>query len=61
MVAELLAAGAGERMVFGGDWPFTRHEDNYFGQLKAWDREAVGADHFQQLFSDNASRLFALS
>jgi len=48
-------------MVFGSDWPFTRHEDNYFGQLKAWDREAVGADHFQQLFSDNASRLFALS
>lgn len=61
MVSELLAAGAGERMVFGSDWPFTRHEDNDFGQLNAWAREAVGADHFQQLFSDNASRLFALS
>lgn len=58
---DILDATAGQRMIFGSDWPFTRHErsENYGAQL-AWARHAVGDHLFDEGLPMNARRLLGL-
>jgi predicted TIM-barrel fold metal-dependent hydrolase len=54
-----LARTAGtQRMVWGSDWPWTRHEQGRdFAQLLAWPAEVLGTATAESLRGANASRL----
>lgn len=57
MFSGLLEQGSAERLVFGSDWPFTRHEENTYEDMLAWAR-AVAGDHLLcGMMSTNASSL----
>ncbi|MFL4473083.1 amidohydrolase family protein [Paeniglutamicibacter sp. MACA_103] len=58
MVRKLKEAGTTQRLVFGSDWPFTRHEDQAYASLKDWAAQQLGTELASQAFTLNAARLF---
>ncbi|MER6988494.1 amidohydrolase family protein [Saccharopolyspora hirsuta] len=57
VAAELVAAVGAERLLWGSDWPWTRHErGRSFDELLSWGRALLGAG-FQQVLQDNPARL----
>src|SRR5574337_589662 len=56
MVAALRTAGLVDRLVFGSDWPFTRFEEQRYGELKSHIVQALG-DDADRVLGLNAQRL----
>ncbi|MEU2234080.1 amidohydrolase family protein [Streptomyces vietnamensis] len=60
MLRSLLCAGGGERMVWGSDWPWTRHEEGrVYGAALAWLTAEVSVTEAQRILCVNPARLFA--
>ncbi|MCY1674958.1 amidohydrolase family protein [Pseudarthrobacter sp. SL88] len=54
---ELVERGCGARMVFGSDWPFTRHEDHTFTEVLTWAQALAGDDLLRNMMSTNPATL----
>ncbi|WP_043484320.1 amidohydrolase family protein [Arthrobacter sp. SPG23] len=57
MFAELLERGSADRLVFGSDWPFTRHEDYTYDEILAWAQGLAGEDQLRRMMTTNAQAL----
>ena len=57
MFAELLDRGSADRLVFGSDWPFTRHEEYKYEAILAWARALAGEDLLSRMMTTNAHAL----
>ncbi|MBT2538887.1 amidohydrolase [Arthrobacter sp. ISL-69] len=57
MFAELLERGCADRLVFGSDWPFTRHEEQTFTEVLAWAQALAGDDLLQSILTTNPASL----
>ena len=53
MFAELLERGSAGRLVFGSDWPFTRHEAHTFTEVLAWAQALAGDDLLRSMMTTN--------
>ena len=58
MFARLVKAGSTDRLVFGSDWPFTRHEDQTYASILEWGRALAGEELFDRMMTTNAQTLF---
>jgi predicted TIM-barrel fold metal-dependent hydrolase len=59
MVRSLLGAGGGERMLWGSDWPWTRHEeDRDYGTTLTWLTAELSATEARRILCANPARLF---
>lgn len=59
MFAELVQReSCAERLVFGSDWPFTRHEEHTFTEVLAWAQDLAGEDLLQRMMTTNPASLF---
>ena len=58
MFARLVKAGSTDRLVFGSDWPFTRHEDQTYASILEWGRTLAGEELFDRMMTTNAQTLF---
>ncbi|MFF8632398.1 amidohydrolase family protein [Streptomyces werraensis] len=60
MLRSLLCAGGGERMVWGSDWPWTRHEAgrNYSATL-TWLTGELSDTEARRILCSNPIRLFS--
>lgn len=60
MLRSLLCAGGGERMLWGSDWPWTRHEkDRDYGATLTWLTAELSTTEAQRILCANPARLFA--
>ena len=57
MFNNLLDQGAADRLIFGSDWPFTRHEENTFEGLLAWAGGLAGEDLLHRMMTTNPASL----
>ena len=57
MFAELLERGSADRLVFGSDWPFTRHEEHTFRDVLAWAQALAGDDVLRSMMTTNPASL----
>ncbi|WP_406154653.1 amidohydrolase family protein [Streptomyces sp. NBC_00882] len=59
MVRGLLCAGGGERMLWGSDWPWTRHEEaRVYSTTLTWLTAELSPTEVQRILSANPARLF---
>ncbi|MEU1803033.1 amidohydrolase family protein [Streptomyces sp. NPDC019937] len=59
MLRSLLRTGAVERMVWGSDWPWTRHEEGrVYGTTLTWLTAELSATETQRILCANPVRLF---
>ncbi|WP_198655083.1 amidohydrolase family protein [Streptomyces geranii] len=59
MLRALLSAGGGERMLWGSDWPWTRHErDRVYGTTLTWLTAELGPAETHRVLCANPARLF---
>ncbi|NEB04178.1 amidohydrolase family protein [Streptomyces sp. SID13726] len=62
MLRNLLRARGGERMLWGSDWPWTRHEEGRdYGTALAWLTAEVSSTEAQRILCANPVRLFGWS
>ncbi|KQR64165.1 amidohydrolase family protein [Arthrobacter sp. AK04] len=52
-----LKRGSTDRLLYGSDWPFTRHEDNGYPELLAWARKLAGEELLNRMMTTNAYTL----
>ena len=52
-----LERGSTDRLLYGSDWPFTRHEDNGYPELLAWARKLAGEELLNRMMTTNAYTL----
>lgn len=57
MFTELLERGCADRLVFGSDWPFTRHEEHTFTEVLAWAQALAGTDLLRAMMTTNPASL----
>ena len=57
MFNNLLEQGAADRLVFGSDWPFTRHEENTFEEVLAWAGGLAGEELALRMMTANPASL----
>jgi predicted TIM-barrel fold metal-dependent hydrolase len=57
MLSKLLEQGSADRLVFGSDWPFTRHEDQDFAGILAWARTLAGDGLLRRMMTTNPHSL----
>lgn len=55
--AELVERGCAARLVFGSDWPFTRHEEHKFTAVLTWAQELAGDDLLRSMMTTNPASL----
>ncbi|BCW78378.1 amidohydrolase family protein [Arthrobacter sp. NicSoilC5] len=55
--AELLEQGCAARLVFGSDWPFTRHEEHRFTDVLDWAQALAGDDLLRNMMTTNPASL----
>lgn len=55
--AELVNRGCADRLVFGSDWPFTRHEQHTFTKVLAWAQALAGDDLLRKMMTTNPASL----
>lgn len=53
MFSRLLEQGSPDRLVFGSDWPFTRHEENTYQELLVWSRNLAGEEQLNRMMTIN--------
>ncbi|MFF7652914.1 amidohydrolase family protein [Streptomyces sp. NPDC007983] len=59
MLRSLLCTGTVERMVWGSDWPWTRHEEGrVYGTTLTWLTAELSATETQRILCANPARLF---
>ncbi|MGW2326225.1 amidohydrolase family protein [Streptomyces sp. NPDC001700] len=59
MLRSLLGAGGGERMLWGSDWPWTRHEEGRgYGSTLTWLTAELSTAEAQRILCANPARLF---
>ena len=58
ILAALLERGAGHRLVFGSDWPHTRHEQHTCANILDWTRAQVGPDLLHGMLTTAPGELF---
>lgn len=58
VLARILEETGADRLIFGSDWPFTRHESNRFESLFSWAAQHLGETHIERVATDNPGRLF---
>jgi predicted TIM-barrel fold metal-dependent hydrolase len=62
MLHRLLDEAGSDRLVWGSDWPWTRHEhDRSYEGCLAWLRDRTDAETYQALVSANPARLLSWS
>lgn len=59
--AELVERGCADRLVFGSDWPFTRHEQHTFTEVLAWAQALAGDDLLRSMMTTNPGSLLGWS
>lgn len=57
MFAELLERGCADRLVFGSDWPFTRHEEHSYTEVLSWARALAGDHLLRKMMTTNPASL----
>lgn len=57
MFAELVQRDCADRLVFGSDWPFTRHEEHTFAEVLAWAHDLAGNDLLRKMTTTNPASL----
>lgn len=55
--AELVEQGCADRLVFGSDWPFTKHEQHTFTEVLAWAQALAGDDLLRNMMTTNPASL----
>lgn len=55
--AGLVERGCADRLVFGSDWPFTRHEEHTFTEVLAWAQALAGEDLLRKMMTANPASL----
>ncbi|MCV7546190.1 amidohydrolase family protein [Micrococcus luteus] len=58
MLAALLERGTGHRLVFGSDWPHTRHEEHPYADVLDWARAQAGQDLLHGMLTVQPAELF---
>ncbi|KRE77139.1 MULTISPECIES: amidohydrolase family protein [Micrococcaceae] len=57
MFSRLLEQGSPDRLVFGSDWPFTRHEENTYQELLVWAQNLAGEEQLNRMMTINPHTL----
>ncbi|MFW3385166.1 UNVERIFIED_CONTAM: amidohydrolase family protein [Kocuria sp. CPCC 205274] len=58
VLVALLECGAGHRLVFGSDWPHTRHEEHPYADVLDWTRAQAGQDLLHGMLTAQPAELF---
>ncbi|MER5756832.1 amidohydrolase family protein [Streptomyces sp. NPDC002088] len=59
IMRSLLHARGGERMLWGSDWPWTRHEEGrVYSETLAWLTAELGPGEVQRILCANPAQLF---